>query len=68
MKIQRGRSDVSFRSYVGPDVADHAKTSSRHLNCYVNETDLFERFLWRLIGTQIIPTNLRHSSDVSTGT
>ena len=38
----RHRSDVSFRSHIGWDVADHAYTSSRYRNWYVNETDLFE--------------------------
>ena len=45
------RSDVSFRSYIGWDVADHAKTSSRRRKWYVNETDLFETSLQRLTGT-----------------
>ena len=44
-------SDVSFRSHKGRDVADHAKTSSRRRNWYVNETDLFEMSLRRLTGT-----------------
>ena len=43
--------DVSFRSHIGR-------------NWYVNETDLFEAFLWRLIGTYIKPTNLRRRNDV----
>ena len=38
----RRRSDVSFRSFVGGDVVDHGEMSSRRLNWYVNETDLFE--------------------------
>ena len=38
------RSNVSFRSHIGRDVADHAKASSRRLNWYVNETYLFEIF------------------------
>ena len=45
------RSNVSFRSHIGRDVADHAKASSRRLNWYVNETDLFETSLRRLTGT-----------------
>ena len=64
----RRRSDVSFRSHIGWDVSDHAKTSSRRRNWYVNETDLFETSLQRLTGTWIKPTNLRHRSDVPTGT
>ena len=47
----RCRSDVSFRSPIGWDVADHAETSSRRHNRYVNGTDLFETSLRRLIGT-----------------
>ena len=47
----RRRSDVSIRSHVGRDVADHAETSSRRRNRHVNETDLFEMPLQRLIGT-----------------
>ena len=47
----RRRSDVSFRSHIGRDVADHAETSSQRLNWYVNETDLFETSLRRLIST-----------------
>ena len=45
------RRDVAFRSYIGPDVADHAKTSSRRRNWYVNETDVFEPSLRRVVGT-----------------
>ena len=41
----RRRSDVSFRSHIGRDIADHAKTSSRRRNWYVNETDLFQTSL-----------------------
>ena len=33
-------------------------------NWYVNEMDLFVMSLWRLIGTEIKPTNLRHRNDV----
>ena len=60
----RRRSDVSFRSHIGRDVADHAETSSQRRDWYVNETDLFETSLWRLIGTQFKPTNLRRRNDV----
>ena len=42
------------------NVLEHAETSSRRLNWYVNKTDL--------IGTQIKPTNSRRRSDVPTGT
>ena len=45
------RRDVAFRSYIGLDVADHAKTSSRRRNWYVNETDVFEPSLRRVVGT-----------------
>ena len=55
----RRLSNVSFRSHIGQDVADHAKTSARRRNWYVNETDLFKTSLWRLIGTYKKPTNLR---------
>ena len=44
----RRRSDISLSSHIGWDVVDHAKTSSRRLNWYVYETDLFETSLWRL--------------------
>ena len=47
----RRRSDVSFKSHIGRDVTNHAKTSSRRLNWYVNATDLFEMPLGRLTGT-----------------
>ena len=47
----RRLSDVSIRSYIGRDVADQAETSSRRRNMYVNEMDLFETSLQRLIGT-----------------
>ena len=47
----RRRSDVSVRSHIGWDVAHRAETSSRRRNRYVNETDLFETSLRRLIGT-----------------
>ena len=43
------RSDVSIRSHIGWDIADNAETSSRHRNRYVNETDLVETSLRRLI-------------------
>ena len=45
------RSDVSIRFHIGRDVADHAEMSSRRRMRYVNETDLFETSLRRLIGT-----------------
>ena len=48
---RRRRSDISFRSHIGRDVEDHAETSSRRCNWYVNETDLFETSLRRLIDT-----------------
>ena len=44
-------SGVSFRSHIGRDVADHAETSSRRPNRYVNVTILLETSLRRLIGT-----------------
>ena len=47
----RRRVNVSIRSHVGRDVADHAETSSRRRNRYVNEMDVFETSLRRLIGT-----------------
>ena len=47
----RCRSDVIFRSQIGQDVTDHAEASSRRHNWYMNETDLFEMSLQRLIGT-----------------
>ena len=43
--------DVVATSHIGRDVADHAETSSRRRNRYVNETDLFEKSLRRLTGT-----------------
>ena len=42
----RRPSNVSFRSLIGRDVADYAKTSSWRSNWYVNETDLFEMSHW----------------------
>ena len=45
------------------NVVDHAETSSRRLNWYVNKADLFEMFLQRLAGTEIKPTNLRRRSN-----
>ena len=45
----RFRSDVSFRSHIDRDFADHAETLSRCSNWYVNETDLFEMSSGRLI-------------------
>ena len=47
----RRRNDVLFRYHIGRDVADHAETSSQCRNWYVNETDLTETSLQRLIGT-----------------
>ena len=64
----RRRSNVSFMSYIGRDVADHAETSSWHCIWYVNETDLIEKSLPRLIGTYIKPTNLRRRNDVTIDT
>ena len=62
------RSDVSVRSDINRDVADHAETSSRLRNRYVNETDLFETSLRRLIGTWKKLTYLRSPNDVPTDT
>ena len=56
----RRRSDVSFRSHTSWDVIDHAGTSSWLPNSYVNEADLFETSLRRLISL----INLRHRNDV----
>ena len=61
-------SDVSFRSHIGWDVVDHDETSSRPRNWYVNETDLFETSLQRLIDAYKKPTNLRRRNDVSIDT
>ena len=47
----RRRGDVSIRSHVDRDVADHAETSLLRRNRHVNEADLFETSLRRLIGT-----------------
>ena len=47
----RHRSDVLFRSHIGRDFADHAETSSRRRNWYVNEMNLFETLQRRLTGT-----------------
>ena len=44
------RSEVSFRSNIGRDVADHAETSSWCCNWYVNDMDLLVTSLQRLIG------------------
>ena len=41
----RRRSNVSFRSHIGRDVADYGETSSRRRDCCVNETDLIENVL-----------------------
>ena len=60
----RRRSNVSIRSHIGRDVADHAETSSRLRHRYVSETDLFETSLRCLTGTQKKPTDLRRQNDV----
>ena len=60
----RRRSEASVRSHTGRDVADHAETSSRRRTRYVNETDLFESSLRRLIGTWKKLTCLRRHNDV----
>ena len=60
----RRRSDVSVRSHISRDVTDHAETSSRRRNRYVNVTDLFETSLRRLSGTWKKLTYLRRHSDV----
>ena len=62
------RSDVSVRSHIGRDVADHAETSSRRRKRYVNEADLFETSLRRLIGTWKKLTYLRRHNDVPVDT
>ena len=60
----RRRSDVSFRSVIDQDIRDHAETSSQRRDWYVNETDLFETSMSRLIGTKFKPTNLRRRNNV----
>ena len=60
----RRRSGVSFGSHVRRDIADHAETSSRRRNWYVNDTDLSQTSLQRLNGTYIRLTNLRRRNDV----
>ena len=50
----RRRSDVPIKSHIGWDVADHAAPSSQRRSKYVNETDIFEISLRRVIGTQKI--------------
>ena len=40
----RRRSDVSFRSHIGGEVAYHAETSSWRSNWYVNETPICDVF------------------------
>ena len=60
----RRRSDVSVRSHIGRDIANHTETSSRRRNRCVNETDLFEMSLRRLIGTWKKLTYLGHHNDV----
>ena len=64
----RRRSDVSVRSDIVRDIADHAETSLRRHNRYVNETDLFETSLRRLIGTWKKLTYLRRHNDVAIDT
>ena len=61
-------SDVSVNSRITRDVADHAETSSRRRNRYVNETDLFEIYLRRLIGMWKKLTYLRRHNNVSIDT
>ena len=46
----RRRSDVSVRSHIGRDVADDVEMSLQRRNRYVNEMDLFETSLRRVIG------------------
>ena len=58
------RSDISVRSHISRDVADHAETSSQRRNRYVNETDQFKTSLRRLIGTWKKLTYLRRHNDV----
>ena len=60
----RRRSNVLFRSHIGWEIADHAETSSRRQDWYMNEMDLFETSLWRFIGRQVKPTNLTRPNDV----
>ena len=45
------RSDISFWSHLGWDVADRIGMSSRRRYWYVNETDLFGTLSRRLTGT-----------------
>ena len=45
------RSDVSFLSHLGWDVANHIETSSRRRYWYVNESDIFGTLSRRLTGT-----------------
>ena len=60
----RRRIDFSVRSHIGRDVPYQTETSSRRRNWYVNETDLFEMPLQRLIGTRKKLTYLRRHNDV----
>ena len=62
------RRDVSVSSHISRDVVDHAETPLRRRNRYVNETDLFETFLQRLIGTWKKMTYLRRHNDVPVDT
>ena len=61
-------SDVSVNSHISRDVANHAETSSRRRNRYVNETDISETSLRRLIGVWKKLTYLRHHNDESIDT
>ena len=58
-------SDVSVRSHIVRGVADHAETSSQRHNRYVNETNLCETSLRRLIGTWNKLTYLRRHNDIA---
>ena len=42
-------SNVSFSYHKSQDIADHAETSSRRRNLCINEMDLFQTLLQRLI-------------------
>ena len=50
--------------HIGREVADHAETSSRRRNWYVNETEQFETPFRSLIGTKIRRIILRRCHDV----
>ena len=49
-------------------IADHAETSTSRCNLYVNEADLFETYLRRLIGRKITPANLRRPKNATIDT